>query len=1125
MNTHERTATAETTPLGPDQRRQIAGRARTLQERLGGPANDPGDPERDPAEATLTAWRDQFPDESAWRDRLARDGLSEADCRDAAGATMWPAAEPLPAWIDTLDDVLGIALALDADERTRLAERYGDPPDTDKQRPEGAGTADSDIETPAATDRLPFSRIVSAFVAAGLDGLPQSATEVLSETARDTLAGWLHDRLVKISTRVLFVEFRSFLEIVAEDRADATAEDFDTAPTENYDEFRRRLFDGGLVDLVVEYPTFARLVVQQLRQWTGLVTDLCERVRADADALGAEFGLDASLPLADADPLATDTHRDGRAPVEVVFDSGESVVYKPRPVAAADLFTTALDRFTEASDTARSFDTPSYLDRADYGWMSWVPYRDPADEAAVERYYERVGTLLCLCYVLGVSDVQLENLVVNGDQPVIVDAETAFGPRLDPADAELPATTVELLRESVLDSSLLPRTLVPEERADPETDGRAAAGLGAASDPTDLSAVESTVVAHANTDLMDVETEPVLSARHRNTPTVEGTDHPPHEYTETITDAFERAYETVADLRADETFFHRIVAPEEIAGIESRVLYRGTRRYTGVVWSALRHEAMRDGARFSAAVERLAVPFFDGRIETERSWPLYDAERTAVERLDPPRLTCPTDGTALRFDGEATGAEAVQSGIEAIRRRLDGLSPSDRRRQRWLIEASLNPTDFDARAVGEGGGSGNSATRSTDRTESLPDDRAESLAADALDAVIAGDDVTESESHCWPLVKENREPSQLLLSRTGDGLYHGRGGIAVAAAAAFRVTGRDRYRDLARGALDAVDPTAARSLGGLPGSGGVVYAFAVAGELLDDEELRADAVAAAERVTAEQLATDETFDVVGGTAGTLLGLLACWDRTGDRAVLERAVTCGERLLDARETVAVSGESFAVWETTESEPITGFAHGTSGIAHALARLADRLDATDGDTTDATPDRFRDAAREAFRFGAARYDDGRENWQTTPDLGFADRWCYGRTGILLARLSATEWLDGVEIPVSDHTAVARRITESGVAPVDHLCCGTTGRADVLREATEWGVGPSDSARDLLASCLAHRSEEAQTASAVESFSLPGHGSPVVDPTLFDGLSGVAYALLRVAEPSLPCVVRLE
>jgi len=291
----------------------------------------------------------------------------------------------------------------------------------------------------------------------------------------------------------------------------------------------------------------------------------------------------------------------------------------------------------------------------------------------------------------------------------------------------------------------------------------------------------------------------------------------------------------------------------------------------------------------------------------------------------------------------------------------------------------------------------------------------------------------------------------------------------------------------------------------MKGVGSIVYILSIVAEMVDEERYRPKAVQAIQQITDDKIISDETYDIVEGSAGTLLGLLAYYDRFGDKDVLNRAVSCGNHLLRERTSIL----DHRVWKTVQDSPYTGFAHGSSGIAYALCRL--------GVTADES--RFIQAAQEAMSFEAALFSPDQMNWKTSAkSSNCLDRWCHGRTGIALSRIGIADEL-GDESLLSDAEAALYRTAQATPSPYDNVCCGNFGRIEALLHGSQYTDLDRSAATELAGRCLARWERDNEV-------HLPGHDSSFVNPTFFNGLSGVAYTLLRLKHyDELPCVLLLE
>ncbi|AFK18590.1 type 2 lantipeptide synthetase LanM [Haloferax mediterranei ATCC 33500] len=1046
-----------TQQLAAREKRAIAGQARTLHERLEGPPNDHGDDPPIAPDDLLDKWRELFSDAEAFHERLAYDDLTESEVRYQLTATHWPATEPLPDWIDRLDSLLAHVSEYRSCDEARLSAPKG----------------------------VPFSDLLVAFADYGLEQLD---ADTRSQPVAQQLGEWLIARLSRVSVRALYVEFKSFVEYHDPDLAAADPATVSNPGTTYYDQFIDAMFDGGIRKFCLEYPVLARYFTQLVTQWVTTVTLVQHRLQADRSALEARFGVDGAVT--EFVPLADDTHAGGQVPVRVSFESG-SVIYKPRPIDAGVSLYEVLERLDDYLETP-SFSTPEYLSREGYGWMEPIEYDEPTDTAAVERYYERAGVLLCVAYVLDLPDCQYENLIVRGEQPTIIDAETLFHPPVSPTDSSSTTAIAAATSDTVLRTALLPWKVV-----DSDDDGSSpflAAGLGRNSETKAVSEVSKPVIKAANTDVMTVEGESPTVDRRTNTPSVDGVDRPPERYLDAIVGGFQRTHETVCSLHEDGQFRTDILTSELVERIENRLVYRPTATYSSILRLSRARDPLRDGARLSVELERLAAPFFDGRIESDRFWGLFEAERRSLLRRDVPRFTAQPDQTMVSHDGTETGVSVDTSGYERCLQRLDAMDAADRQRQTELLRRCLDASIPDRGAPAS--------------PEPVTDDRLQREAVKHGDMVLNAAIETEAGRQWVSYI--GAELPQLGLSPADNTLYAGRGGIGIAAAALYDQTGHSRFEELAVDCLDAVASDRGVSeteFGGITGTGSLVYSLSVAADLLDRPVYRERAAAHARAVTTEQLAADETFDVIDGTAGVLLGLLAHYERYGGSTVLDRALDCGKRLLDNR----VSVDGHHVWTTGTGKPLPGMAHGQSGIAYALARLGAVVD----------DDRYETAAREALAYESTLYDPEQSNYPIPTDAGdpqYLDRWCEGRTGCALARLGIGSVLDD-EALLTEANQLLSATASADRNQYDQLCCGTLGQATALLESARRTGRDETDARALVDRCVARQEQSG-------ALCMPGHSRQLPNSTFFNGGSGVAYSLLRFANPDeLPCVLLLE
>ena len=156
----------------------------------------------------------------------------------------------------------------------------------------------------------------------------------------------------------------------------------------------------------------------------------------------------------------------------------------------------------------------------------------------------------------------------------------------------------------------------------------------------------------------------------------------------------------------------------------------------------------------------------------------------------------------------------------------------------------------------------------------------------------------------------------------------------------------------------------------------------------------------------------------------------------------------------------------------------------------------------------------------------FSKSQANW---PDLrGFSPdgnptfpvQWCHGEVGIGLGRLGS---LGIVETPeIKREIEIALQTTQKqGLQSIDHLCCGNSGRIEVLLvgarrlNSPDWCQVARQQANNIVA--------RAKQTGAYQLF--PNLPNSVFNPGFFQGTAGIGYELLRLANDDLPSVLLWE
>ena len=883
----------------------------------------------------------------------------------------------------------------------------------------------------------------------------------------------------------------------------------------HYRTFVREQNRSGWSLLMDQYPVLGRLIATAIQLWVKATASLCQRLTADYHQLVDTFELGVHAEQISGFELSlSDRHRGGRVVLVIEFTGGQKLVYKPKPLRLEVAFNHLL-AWCNARGAFPEMRTLTILDRGDYGWVEYVKHVACTDECAAHRFYRRAGMLLCLAHITRATDCHYENLIADGEFPVLVDAETLLYPEPQPLDGSWDSMPGEFSAEQTLAESVLRTGLLPRWEARPEDDS--AHDISALGCVAGQPASRRILRWHRiNTDQMFTRYEEGVIEARQNVARLAGRTLAPIEFEKEVIQGFSDMYRLVIAHR------DALRDPDgplrSVRGVGMRFIYRPTRIYSALMRASWIPEMLRSGIEFGLHFEQLARAFLVAENKPS-TWPVFCAEVRALEQLDVPLFTTSANGTALQLDTGLLVTDAFHRiGYDAMLELIASMSEALLARQTAIIQGALraNGAQTPSGDVVDIGLTWAAATTTGHSYD--PVEEATKIGRDVeRDALADGDGVNWIGSRYIP------RADRFQLAAMNDSLYDGSSGVALFLAALSRVTGEERFGMLARRSLKPVRRrllstrpaqrgVAARALGlgGAVGLGSIIYSLVRTAAFLGrgGSELIEDATSLADWFSTDVISADANFDVMSGAAGGMLGLLSLHAATGVAAILEKAVWCGDHLLLCR---VESQSGHKTWTTVADVPLTGFSHGAAGIAYALVRLYG-----------ATRHRaYLDAAVEAIEFERSVFSPQRGNWpdfrrrRADGTVPFPNKWCHGAAGITLARLGCQQIADinGIdrEIDIGLRTTHERYLQEA-----DYVCCGNFGRAETLlmgasvTNAPEWR----------------HRAAVGISA-IVARATTSGHyalstGVGVPNPGFFQGTAGIGYELLRVADASLPCVL---
>ncbi|GAA0690834.1 hypothetical protein GCM10010193_51520 [Kitasatospora atroaurantiaca] len=694
-------------------------------------------------------------------------------------------------------------------------------------------------------------------------------------------------------------------------------------------------------------PALAYLVGIAALQWQRITTELFARLAADRALLVERMwgGADPGA-LAEVHGDAGDRHAGGRSVALLRFEGGQGVVYKPKDMRHGTAYMDLVRRLNAAG---LPLDLPvrTVLVRSDrgddghaaslatdceteYGWEELVPHTPAADRGGFARFYRRLGMTIRLVQLLEGRDLWADNLLADGEYPVLTDLECLLYPRVQ-APPVLSAGQHRLLDD--LEATVV-RTAMAFQAWTPAKD-QAALDIGC------LSRVGSLEVAPG------VPALPLPPYR----PVHDGQPADPWEYTAEVVAGYREMQAVLYGLREE------LASPDgplaAFRGIWVRYIWRHTWDGYKIIRASTSPLALDDGATRETVIAGALLGAVTARAGDPSRGDLLEvvlAELDSYRTLDIPFFrSLTTSSSVFAFDGREIPGHFQSSGWQRLQARVAELADFDLDAQVAVLTGCIDA----ARA-----GSEQPAPAAPRSRRALAPQPGELLDhAVAIGDRILADRRRSSSGGGW--LGQSWYPGTGLrqVEVLGLDLVSGTPGIALLLAELWAATGEPRFRQAARQALSAaaalIDPTAPRAFafasdsrlasgtpvpGGFAGPGALIHALARGGLLLGEPAFVAQAqalvpgaiaVAGPAQSRPGRPARQPQPDTPLGTAGLLLNLLR----------LRRVAGPGDPATDegVRSLAAAALEHLSVdGEPTGESFLDLVPAGRDGIAAALAR---------------------------------------------------------------------------------------------------------------------------------------------------------------------------------------------
>lgn len=818
-----------------------------------------------------------------------------------------------------------------------------------------------------------------------------------------------------------------------------------------------------------KYIVLTRLLSTTTMFFTRNMQTLLTRIFTDQQELTTEFVID-DFTIQNIKLGEGDTHQQGNTVSVITFADNTKIVYKPKRLQVNLAFNQLLNWLNDHDILElRGVKT---LVHDEYAYEEYVAYKPCNSLDEVEAYYKRFGQLMAVIQLLNGTDIHMENMISHGEYPVIIDLETLIQQPmpLEKQQSQSMKQITDTIFHHVTRTLFLPTNGVKIE------------------DPLriDLSAIngrqkkyEFKVLQPINqgTDQLKYDYQDFELEGANNLPFIENDnliiDY--KLYRNQIIQGFRDVCQIF--LQNKEALVQEDSILYSFKGIYTRCLFRDTSQYANIMMHMHHPEMLMDMLDREKAIENMwSFPYTDKR--------LNQAESVDMMSDDIPIFFSQTDRPSIITSAnEEVSSFYTISSFDYFLKSINSLTEEEINKQISIVH--LHYGDFSEYRTQE-----NKALEYNSNTiKDLPKmnidfvKEAELIAEKLMQSAFTGETTSwiipyESERNVWSLIPIRED------------FYNGIGGIYLLFHFLYQKTQNKKYEQFANQILEhyPVDQATHFELG-LSGYPGLFYAFS----LIDDygaNKLKITKMINKyceqfEKLPEQQFETKLQFDYLNGFTSLINALLRFYEKRKDRKFIQLAMKLANHLMH---------------KLVQPDQLNrGFAHGITGYSLTLFRI--------GEATKLP--QYKSKAQELMKYANEHLEE----------TYHAMSWCHGFIGEGIARMEMDKWLNELNDAIIQ-AAILNKTKDSQLLVNDCMCHGNMGVAELF--LTHYKSTKDTDSLELARNIASHVVNLKQAYN--DKYKLMDINE-YPDVTLFTGLTGIAYQLLRIDDPEgIPSILTI-
>lgn len=708
-----------------------------------------------------------------------------------------------------------------------------------------------------------------------------------------------------------------------------------------------------LYEFYSRYPVCTRLAVTKISYLIRAFSEAYSRLNYNFDKINLElFDGDLSNKVVGMKCSEGDSHQEGRSVIIFELDN-YNLVYKPRNLKVVESYNKFINWINKNSGLLDLLENKGiYYDK--FTFEKFVQYKDCSSEKEVKNYYTRFGQLIAVAYEICGNDFHLENLIANGEYPVLIDLETIIQGVFYLSFNDRVAIKIknDLYVNSVMNTSLLPVIAFNDNL---ENKGMDISALNGREQKLPYKVLVPT---NMNTENFRYEYKEVIREGASNLPRLNGENVNFIDYVDYIINGFEKMMQFFIENKS------LMLADNGILKVFNNLIVRnvikGTNKYMQLLGFSSHPNYSNDMLKREKLFENMwAYPYKNKAVVK------YEIKDIIFDDV-PVFFSNTSSRNLISSKGEVVIDFFEKSGYECMIDRIKGLTNKEYLKQRSILLVSLGKYNEEVLSLKGNRDYLDNRNENIDlllESKSIADNLLlKSISSDSKDGISWSDVVLKS-SGDWE------------VSALGESIYSGLSGIALFLYELYNSTNDYKYYYAYKKVMNEaimesqyIDDISAYS-------GKVSLLFPILNEYQKSgQSYYYELIDKTMEFIRENIGSIKSYDWLSGYSGLIVSVLNVYDCINDNKYLELAKDLGEKLINSVNIKEIN--------------VVGLAHGLTGIALASVRLNKYIN---------------DSLYLEFALDALKRE--REIWQ---EFKLEEsKWCKGWTGIGIGRLEILDY----------------------------------------------------------------------------------------------------------------------